>query len=113
MSRRAEQRRGSIPPAGTRPHGPGRHGLTEGQIAAIVRAQAGACAICGRPLPPVPLIDHDHAAARRHGHPAARGCQYCVRGALCNDCNLVLGYARDSVTTLRAAVRYLEERAVR
>lgn len=113
-SRAAEQRRGSLPVAGDLPGtGPGRHGLTRAEIGAIVAAQRGACGVCGRPLPPVPHIDHDHAAAARHPHPVSRGCRDCVRGALCRDCNLVLGHARDDAAVLRAAVRWLEERRVR
>lgn len=108
-SRRAEQRRGSIPLAGADPagSGPGRHGLTAKQVAAMRHQQRGLCAVCHRPLPTVPLVDHDHELARRHPHPVNRGCPYCVRGLLCNDCNLMLGYARDEPDTLRAGATYV------
>lgn len=106
-SRRAAQRRGSIPLAGSVSGGPTRHGLTTGQIEAMRRAQGGGCAVCGRPLPLSPIVDHDHAEAARHPHPASRGCPRCVRGLLCNDCNLLLGHARDLVSVLEAAIAYL------
>lgn len=110
MSRRSEQRRGSIPPAGSAPGGPGRQGLTQKQVQAAVHAQHGACAVCGRPLPAVPVIDHDHRKAATHPHPVSRGCQYCFRGVLCGQCNLMLGNARDDPETLRAGAVYVELR---
>lgn len=41
------------------------------------------------------VYDHDHATNK-------------FRGRICWHCNLMLGYARDSVDTLRQAVVYLE-----
>lgn len=40
-------------------------------------------------------VDHDHKTGR-------------VRGLLCNNCNLALGNAKDSVETLRRLIGYLE-----
>jgi hypothetical protein len=50
------------------------------------------CEICARPAQ---NNDHDHATGQ-------------VRGTLCRDCNLLLGYAFDDVERLRAAADYLE-----
>ena len=65
------------------------HGLTPGEQAALVAAQGGACAICGR-LGERLQIDHDH----RHC-PGRTGCRHCVRGALCPRCNTALGRIGD------------------
>lgn len=54
---------------------------------------AGECATCGSVERL--CIDHDHATGR-------------VRGLLCNDCNLSLGYAKDSIETLKNLIKYLE-----
>lgn len=108
--RRAAQRRGSLPPAGDVAGGPGRHGLTAAEIGHLRRAQGGACAVCGRPLPLVPNVDHDHRRAALHPHRTDRGCRYCVRGLTCRDCNLMLGNARDDPRVLRAGADYLEAR---
>lgn len=46
------------------------------------------------------VIDHDHK--REDEGPA------CIRGILCHQCNLLLGYAEDNTSILREAIRYLE-----
>jgi hypothetical protein len=104
------QRRGSIPLAGDarNPDGPGRHGLPAKMISAMRHRQGGLCPICLRELPRVPFVDHDHRAAASHPHPVTRGCPACVRGLLCNGCNLILGHAGDDPAVLRRAVAYLE-----
>ena len=63
-------------------------------------AFTGRCAICGitesecnRKL----HMDHDHETGD-------------LRGFLCNNCNLLIGYAKDSVKNLQLAITYLEER---
>lgn len=74
-----------------------RLGVTHDEFLALLAAQDGVCAICGngndrgRQL----SIDHDHATGA-------------VRGLLCDRCNPMLGYARDSIAILRAAIAYLK-----
>lgn len=50
------------------------------------------CQICGRCGNDV--VDHDHKTGR-------------VRGVLCRDCNLALGFFRDDPRKLEQAIRYL------
>lgn len=72
----------------------------------ILRLQGDACAICKSPDPMTQRwwhVDHDHACC-----PGKRACGKCIRGLLCQRCNLTLGQARDSVEILRAAADYLE-----
>ncbi len=78
-----------------------RHGLTEDDFVAIVEAQGGKC-VCGS-LDPV-AIDHDHRCC-----PGKYGCRRCVRGILCQPCNSILAFARDSPHTLRRLADYLEK----
>lgn len=40
-------------------------------------------------------IDHNHTTRE-------------IRGLLCNDCNLILGYAKDSIEILENAIKYIE-----
>lgn len=74
------------------------YGLTHDEYMALLEEQGGVCAICGsaedgdRSL----SVDHDHVTGA-------------VRGLLCNRCNPMLGYARDSITVLNAAIAYLEK----
>lgn len=56
--------------------------------------QGDACAICKQVVPLVP--DHEHVVPKK------------PRGALCSACNSLLGFAKDSPETCRAAAEYLE-----
>lgn len=82
-----------------------RYGLTPDQYSAMVEAQGGGCAICGGPprLHAVLHIDHDHACC-----PTKQSCGQCIRGLLCEDCNLGLGIFDDSAERMRAAIAYME-----
>lgn len=66
------------------------------------------CGICKSPEPGSKgwHIDHDHSCC-----PAGirAGCANCIRGLLCNRCNLGLGHFEDDVARLKAAVRWLEK----
>lgn len=67
----------------------------------IIDMQGGLCAACGGSQQPAHgtrlFIDHCHETGL-------------VRGALCHRCNVALGFAGDSVSTLRSLTRYLERR---
>jgi hypothetical protein len=60
--------------------------------------QAGGCAICKCDIPEGGKInvDHDHKTGK-------------VRGLLCRDCNLALGFFKDSLDNIRNALRYLSK----
>jgi hypothetical protein len=83
-----------------------RYGLAHGEYERMVEAQGGVCAVC-KQLPSAGntrahwagklCIDHDHVTGR-------------VRGLLCNDCNLAVGYGK-SPAVLRAAADYLQARS--
>lgn len=45
-------------------------------------------------------IDHDHSCCS--------GCEKCVRGLLCKQCNHALGFFQDSIDTMESAIRYLK-----
>jgi len=76
-----------------------KYGITDDEYRAWLDAQGGVCAICGngetskdgRPL----SVDHDHGTGR-------------IRGLLCNRCNPMIGYARDDIAILQAAIEYLK-----
>ncbi len=82
-----------------------RHGLTPAWYAETLAAQGGGCAVCaatpeenGKSL----AVDHDH----RHC-PGPYGCRQCVRGLLCSNCNMGVGYLGDAPERLQAAAAYL------
>lgn len=74
-------------------------GLSIEQYDSMMKAQNGVCMICknpcasGRRL----AVDHDHETNR-------------VRGLLCMACNQALGFFRDNVSLLKAAIAYLKKR---
>ena len=80
------------------------YGITSEQVDEMLAKQGG-CAICGVTSPGSTKswhVDHDHSCC-----PIGASCGGCVRGILCNNCNLMLGHAKDSEETLRSAAEYL------
>jgi hypothetical protein len=69
------------------------YGLTLDDIAALVEAQGGSCAICE--TRPAVHVDHDHLSGS-------------VRGVLCFPCNVALGHLKDDPLLFRKAIDYLE-----
>lgn len=80
------------------------YNLTEADVEEMLTLQRGKCAVCasGDPGPRGWFIDHDHACC-----PGIGSCGNCVRGLLCQECNLLLGHAHDSVDRLESAKKYL------
>lgn len=72
-----------------------RYGLTLEDFEAMIAAQDGRCAICSDKFARSPHVDHCHRTGA-------------VREILCDDCNNVLGRARDNTDILRRAITYLE-----
>lgn len=73
------------------------YGITTAEYHRIFEIQGGACAICGktperdnRKL----AVDHDHGTGK-------------VRGLLCRNCNIGLGYFMDNPTLTAKATKYL------
>jgi hypothetical protein len=76
-----------------KPYGVGRE-----TYEAFLLDQGGACAICGHVVSGASLsLDHCHLT----GEP---------RGLLCSDCNFGLGFFKDDIDRLRAAISYMEKR---
>lgn len=74
-----------------------RYGLTTDEFLMLNDAQLGKCAGCGTEFGGSVrrCVDHDHKTGK-------------VRGLLCHTCNLAVGNAKDSPTTLRRLADYLE-----
>lgn len=85
-----------------------RYNLSKAEVEQMYAEQANKCAACGSEEPPDPTsgqvlrIDHDHACCPGK----TRSCGKCVRGLLCNRCNIVAGAMENPVTPL--VVAYLE-----
>lgn len=72
-----------------------RYGVTIEQWDQMAKAQGGACAICKRAE--ALCVDHCHTTG-------------CVRGLLCNKCNVGLANFRDDPKTMTMAIKYLERK---
>ena len=84
-------------------------GLTLEQYDAMLEAQGGGCAICGREPGEervnVLAPDHDHKCC-----PGTRSCGKCIRGLLCLRCNTGIAMMADDPSLLRKAASYLTKR---
>jgi Recombination endonuclease VII len=78
------------------------YGLKPGEFDAMRSAQGNRCKGCKREVRL--YIDHDHTCC-----PKQPTCGRCNRGLLCEQCNWVLGFAKDNPATLRALANHLEE----
>lgn len=80
------------------------YGITADQYRTLYANQGGRCAICDtfEPVEFKMSVDHDHACC-----PGEKACGKCVRGLLCNRCNVLLGHAQDNPDHLRRAIAYL------
>lgn len=66
-------------------------GITAQELAWLAEQQGGKCALCFQ-VPETRLrVDHDHGC-----HPYGKGCRGCIRGLLCDHCNIALGHAEKS-----------------
>lgn len=82
-----------------------KYGITEDQMLQMLIDQGGGCAICGT-LDATWCIDHDHACCSD----VHKTCGKCVRGILCNECNLGIANFSDDPKRLLSAVDYLTQR---
>ena len=89
-----------------------RHGIDEATYLDLLERQGGRCAICRSDTPGTFghswHIDHDHRCCS-----GSYSCGKCVRGLLCAQCNVGVGYFRDDPEILRAALDYLHRDIVR
>lgn len=76
------------------------YNITIDQWEEIVDLQGGVCPICGSADDLV--VDHDHNCCDTEG-----SCGRCVRGAICQPCNVGLGRFKDDPDRLAAAREYV------
>ena len=82
------------------------YSIDEMRYTDLWQVQQGRCAGCGVDLTGLsksPHIDHDHRCC-----PGKKSCGGCVRGLLCERCNLTLGKVVDDPVVLRRLADYIE-----
>lgn len=79
-------------------------GVEPEQYRAMMEAQDGVCALCGQKNQRKNKDGSHYALTIDHCHSSGA-----IRGLLCNMCNPLLGYARDDVSILKAAIVYLKK----
>jgi len=83
-------------------------GITLEEFERRLNEQGKKCASCGTTDPKGPhkqwATDHDHECCPNR----KKTCGKCIRGILCNACNIMLGISRDNPETLRQCAAYLE-----
>lgn len=82
-----------------------KYGIGFAEYEKLLEQQNGVCACCGRGETKIQngavrllSVDHDHTTGD-------------VRGLLCGNCNMAIGYAGDDIEILRKAIAYLERHA--
>lgn len=79
-----------------------KYGITPEAYQELLDRQGGTC-VCGHaPDDRYLSVDHNHACC-----PGDKSCGECVRGLLCNDCNISLGFLRDDPNRLMVLAQYL------
>ena len=68
----------------------------------MLASQNNQCQICGNELVK-PRVDHDHKCCPDQ----YKTCGKCIRGIICDGCNLMLGKMKDSEEILAKAIEYL------
>lgn len=80
------------------------YNLDSNQYFDLIKKQNNCCAICNKPehrllktgdIKPL-SVDHNHNTGE-------------VRALLCNDCNALLGFAKENIGVLKNAIQYLQE----
>lgn len=81
------------------------YGISFEEYEVIRIKQKNSCAVCSISFDKIkkhPSIDHDHSCCSDK-----KSCGSCIRGLLCNRCNILLGVASDDIMILENAIKYL------
>lgn len=79
-----------------------RHHIPVPKYVEIMESPCGCCGVFTKSLSDR-HIDHDHQCC-----PGTYSCGACVRGILCNTCNVGIGFFHDDIEKLQQAINYLE-----
>jgi hypothetical protein len=77
------------------------YGISLDEFNVLLNNQNNCCAICTQPfsskkMSEKPFVDHNHKTGK-------------VRQLLCLNCNSIIGYSRENMLVLKAAIKYLKK----
>jgi len=82
-----------------------RYGITKDEWHWLLKEQYGKCKICNKEMEiELGVRKNSNSACVDHDHETGG-----VRGLLCSNCNMGLGYFKDDVVALQSAIIYLNE----
>lgn len=84
-----------------------RHGLSQVRYDQMLIDQDYSCKICGKHTDEngrALSVDHDHTCC-----PDSRSCGKCIRGLLCQTCNVGIGMFADRLDIMYNAISYLKD----
>lgn len=75
----------------------------------LFEKQHGKCAICFKPQTYKKLaVDHNHKCC-----PRKKSCGKCIRGLLCDKCNIAIGFLDESTLILQRAIHYIKKYSIK
>jgi hypothetical protein len=81
-----------------------KYNLTYTDYLKILKNQNGVCAICGQQEHIKDITRRVRRLGVDHNHTTGK-----FRGLLCDDCNNLLGRAKDNIIILKSAIKYLKQ----
>jgi hypothetical protein len=66
-------------------------GVSQEEYDVLFAMQGGVCALCFKQAEECRFLDIDHSHEHAHTRKSQVGCKECIRGLLCNSCNMTLG----------------------
>lgn len=82
-----------------------KYGINMQEYNRLFQIQGGMCAICKKHQSELKMalgVDHNHSCC-----PGSRSCGKCVRGLLCQNCNVALGFMGDNLERIDSMRQYL------
>jgi hypothetical protein len=89
-----------------------KHSLTQEQMDELIVEANGKCQSCNEDITDKFIVDHDHSCCElipsiKNGW--VYSCGKCVRGLLCNQCNIIAGYIEKHPNKVNSVVGYLNK----
>lgn len=85
-------------------------GISVVEYESLLKEQNYLCALCKKPDTKRLAVDHDHSSPCNKIHGPNQMCKKCIRGLLCNRCNINMTMIDDNPGILERIVVYIKSR---